>query len=145
MSFIDFEGIFLLPWMVVVESSFSFQKVQNPFWGGKPVNTKCIFNQRNYDFKNIVCWSLFFEYCTFNSHNSPVRTVSLRFQMRESLYRNVNVLSYKTVNQKRDKHDIYPSDSKIQANVWQYPRQCCEVISLHLIKINEKKKYKLSS
>lgn len=51
----------------------------------------------------------FFEY-TFNSHNSPVRTASLRFQMKESLHRNVNVSSYETVNQKRDKHDIYPSN-----------------------------------
>ena len=28
----------------------------------------------------------------------------------------------------------------IHVNVWQSPLQCCEVISLHLIKINEKKK-----
>ena len=29
----------------------------------------------------------------------------------------------------------------IHVNVWQNPLQCCEVISLQLIKINEKKKY----
>ena len=30
----------------------------------------------------------------------------------------------------------------IHVNVWQKPLQCCKVISLHLIKINEKKKKK---
>ena len=33
----------------------------------------------------------------------------------------------------------------IHVNVWQNPLQCCEVISLQLIKINEKKRKKINS
>ena len=37
---------------------------------------------------------------------------------------------------------IYVTPWLIHVNVWQNPLQCCEVISLQLIKINEKKKSK---
>ena len=37
--------------------------------------------------------------------------------------------------------DTTKSIQSIQFNVWQNPLKCCEVISLQLIKINEKKKY----
>ena len=39
---------------------------------------------------------------------------------------------------------IHVTPRLIHVNVWQNPLQCCEVISLQLIKINEKKKKKKS-
>ena len=41
-----------------------------------------------------------------------------------------------------DRMGIHVTPWLIHVSVWQNPLQCCEVISLHLIKINEKKKTK---
>ena len=64
-----------------------------------------------------------------------IKTV-LRQMKIESQYTKINGSS-----KRRSKRKVY-TDKYINVNVWQNPLQCCEVISLQLIKINEKKLYK---
>ena len=75
-------------------------------------------------------------------NRSPVQVGCMRQVLRPGALGRPRGIRWKGRWERRSGWGIHVTPWMIHVNVWQNPRKCCEVISLQLIKINEKKNKK---